>query len=175
MSSGVHFEERAVRGASATPYLEPSFDANGPFLTVDQLVAAIRSGEDKFRLTLNGQPAESSLLSLADDRVIIDRAEHLVAVEGRRVDLRLREFQLLTYLALNANIVQTRPEIFAHVWRDTSIPTNSPRLKERIKSIRGVFEGALGDPKMGAIRTVAGVGYVGMRSLSDRPGYFIHR
>jgi DNA-binding response OmpR family regulator len=49
-------------------------------------------------------------------QVVIDRAAHEVAVDGRRVTLTAKEFALLAYLAVHRGRVFTREVLLARVW-----------------------------------------------------------
>jgi len=97
------------------------------------------------------KPEESDTLTFRD--ITIRPKSHEVFVEGRRIDLTRREFDLLLELVKNRNVVLTRDELLERVWggeaeyqvKTVNVAVN--RLKEKIdpdkskhyiKSVRGV-------------------------------------
>ncbi|QYC37935.1 Response regulator MprA [Nonomuraea coxensis DSM 45129] len=91
----------------------------------------------------------------------IDPATRRVTVNGRRVELTRREFELLEVLALNAGIVLTRQVLLERVWgydfevTDNAVDTFIGYLRRKLE--------ADGEPRM--VHTVRGVGFV----LRDAP------
>ena len=61
------------------------------------------------------EPATEAAVEVGELR--IDRAGRLATLEGRVLDLRPREFDLLHYLAVRAGTVVTRGELLSAVWR----------------------------------------------------------
>jgi DNA-binding response OmpR family regulator len=93
--------------------------------------------------------------------LVLHLAEQLVQVEGERIALRDREFELLRYLALRPNRVFRREELARQVWGEEfqgslrTVDTHVYRLRTRL--------GSFGERH---IQTVRGVGY----RLSVSPG-----
>jgi DNA-binding response OmpR family regulator len=89
-------------------------------------------------------------------RLEIRPAEHAALVDGRALSLTLRELELLTELAQNAERVLTRDELSDRVWRrpyrkgDRSVDVYVGRLRSKL-------ERAL--PGRRYIHTHAGIGY----------------
>lgn len=96
---------------------------------------------------------------LADGQVIeaggirIDKAAHLVSVDGVRIELSYKEFELLSYFAENQGIALSREKILNHVWNydyfgdARTIDTHVKKLRSKI--------GDKGD----YIKTIWGMGY----------------
>ena len=86
----------------------------------------------------------------------IDTARRLVFVDGERVDLTKREFDLLAALAENAGVVLTRQRLLELVWGyDFDVDTNVADVF--ISYLRRKLERD-GVPRV--IHTVRGIGYV---------------
>ena len=91
----------------------------------------------------------------------IDTARRLVFVDGERVDLTKREFDLLAVLAENAGVVLSRQRLLELVWGyDFDVDTNVADVF--ISYLRRKLERD-GLPRV--IHTVRGIGYV----LRDEP------
>ena len=96
---------------------------------------------------------------LNDNRVMefeglkIDLDGRSVSVDGERVDLTPKEYELLTYLAKNKNIALSREQLLNQVWGydfygdDRTVDTHIKMLRNSIKHYRKF------------IVTVRGVGY----------------
>ena len=48
--------------------------------------------------------------------IVMDKAAHLVTVDGERVELSYKEFELLSYFIENQGIALSREKILNHVW-----------------------------------------------------------
>lgn len=88
--------------------------------------------------------------------VEIRPAEYSAFVAGRRVTLSLREFQLLLCLAVRADRVVTREEIYDRVWggpmsrRDRSVDVFVRKVRRKLAAV---------DPGSIYIHTHFGIGY----------------
>lgn len=78
-----------------------------PF-SFDELLARLRA------MTRNAFGLTSSVLRAAD--LMLDTASHQVRRNGRRINLSVREYQLLEYLMYNQGIVLSREKIEDHIW-----------------------------------------------------------
>jgi two-component system OmpR family response regulator len=103
-------------------------------------------------------PAQSRVIRAGD--LSIDTATRDVLVAGREVSLSAREFDLLLYLAINADQVLPRQRILDEVWGYNFFGDEN-NVEVYIRYLRQ----KLGDPDRGRIQTVRGVGYR-LRSLS---------
>ncbi|HVH41927.1 MAG TPA: response regulator transcription factor [Labilithrix sp.] len=83
----------------------------------------------------------------------IELVEHLVHVEGTRLDLTPREYSLLLLLARNAGRVVPRSEILSQVWETVRDP-GSNVIEVNVKNLRDKL-----GPAAPVLETVRGVGY----------------
>ena len=83
----------------------------------------------------------------------IDKMAHMVTVEGERVDLSYKEFELLTYFVENTGIALSREKILNHVWNydyfgdARTIDTHVKKLRSKLGT-KGEY-----------IKTIWGMGY----------------
>ncbi len=137
--------------------------------TVDDRVRGLEKGADDYlikpfelkellarirALARRSYGVKQSILSPGDLR--IDLSARIVTRAGAPIDLTVREFALLEYLALRKGEVTTRPEIEAHIYDD------------RVEALSNVVDSAVyhlrrkidvpGEPSM--IQTRRGFGYV---------------
>ena len=94
---------------------------------------------------------EGTLLSMGG--IAIDKAAHMVTVDGERIDLSYKEFELLTYFVENVGIALSREKILNHVWNydyfgdARTIDTHVKKLRAKIGE-KGEY-----------IKTIWGMGY----------------
>ena len=85
--------------------------------------------------------------------IIIDKAAHIVKIDGQEIDLRFKEFELLTYFVDNKGLALSREKILNNVWNydyfgdARTIDTHVKKLRKK-----------LGD-KGDYIKTIWGMGY----------------
>ena len=85
--------------------------------------------------------------------IIIDKAAHIVKIDGQEIDLSFKEFELLTYFVDNKGLALSREKILNNVWNydyfgdARTIDTHVKKLRKR-----------LGD-KGDYIKTIWGMGY----------------
>ncbi|MDR1264150.1 MAG: response regulator transcription factor [Propionibacteriaceae bacterium] len=120
-----------------------------PFSTAE-LLARIRSALRR-RPRPDG-PADK--LSAAG--VVMDVERHRVTVDGREVQLPLREFSLLELLLRNAGLVLTRQQIIDRVW-GSSYFGDTKTLDVHVRRIRAKIESDPARPRR--LLTVRGLGY----------------
>jgi len=82
--------------------------------------------------------------------------EHEVVVDGRRIELTAREFDVLRYLAERAGRVITRERLLSDVW-GMEFPGGTRTVDVHIAQVRRKLR------RPGVIRTVRGVGYKALR------------
>ena len=85
--------------------------------------------------------------------ITIDYNGRTVAVDGKKVDMSLREYELLTYLLENENIALSREKILNNVW-NYDYYGDSRTIDSHIKKIRHKL-----GKKGKYIKTIRGVGY----------------
>jgi two-component system, OmpR family, response regulator RegX3 len=90
--------------------------------------------------------------SLENGRLVVDRMQHRVTLDGQPVELTAKEFDLLAVLAEEPGRAVPRQELFSRVWDPVWVGTGKT-LDVHVASLRK----KLGDPEL--IETVRGVGY----------------
>ena len=83
----------------------------------------------------------------------IDKAAHLVKIDGENVDLSVKEFELLTYFVTNAGVALSREKILNNVWNYDYFG-DARTIDTHVKKLRGKM-GEKGD----LIKTIWGMGY----------------
>lgn len=83
----------------------------------------------------------------------LDKAEHMVEIDGRSVDLSYKEFELLTYFMENRRIALSREKILNNVWNYDYFG-DARTIDTHVKKLRS----KLGD-KGELIKTIWGMGY----------------
>ncbi|WP_287386643.1 response regulator transcription factor [Lachnospira sp.] len=85
--------------------------------------------------------------------IVIDKAAHIVKIDGEEIDLSFKEFELLTYFVENKGIALSREKILNNVWNydyfgdARTIDTHVKKLRKKM--------GEKGD----YIKTIWGMGY----------------
>lgn len=117
-----------------------------------ELVARIhavlrRSGE-------NNSSDGDDILEVNNVRMDVER--HQVSVDGERVKLALKEFELLEYLLRNAGRVMTRSQLIDRVWGADYVG-DTKTLDVHIKRLRSKIEKDPSNPTQ--LLTIRGLGY----------------
>lgn len=85
--------------------------------------------------------------------ILLDKAAHLVKIDGQEIDLSFKEFELLTYFVTNQGVALSRERILNHVWNYDYFG-DARTIDTHVKKLRS---------KMGAkgeyIKTIWGLGY----------------
>jgi len=87
------------------------------------------------------------------DGIVIDQEGRTVTVDGKPIDLSLREYELLKYLLDNENIALSRDKILNNVW-NYDYYGDSRTIDSHIKKIRHKL-----GKKGKYIETIRGIGY----------------
>ena len=87
------------------------------------------------------------------DGIVIDQEGRTVTVDGKPIDLSLREYELLKYLLDNENIALSRDKILNNVW-NYDYYGDSRTIDSHIKKIRHKL-----GKKGKYIKTIRGIGY----------------
>jgi DNA-binding response OmpR family regulator len=134
--------EDVVRGldAGADDYLAKPFQ-------FDELLARIRA--------LHRRGGAERLEVLRYGTIALDRLHHVVTVDGRRLDLTPKEFQLLEYFMLHPEDVVRRTTLLEKVW-DMHFDPESNVVDVHVGNLRRKLARAAGEPLLGTIR---GVGF----------------
>ena len=85
--------------------------------------------------------------------ISLDKAAHIVTVDGRQLDLSFKEFELLTYFMENQGIALSREKILNNVWNYDYFG-DARTIDTHVKKLRS----KLGD-KGDMIKTIWGMGY----------------
>ena len=112
-----------------------------------ELVARIKA---VLRRTDNRPGDQADTLVLGD--VVVSPRAREVAVAGRQIELRTREFDLLAYLVENTGVVLTRDQLLDRVW-GLDYPGGTRTVDVHIANLRSKLD----RPKL--IKTVRSIGY----------------
>ena len=92
----------------------------------------------------------------SDEIFTIDSATMSCTVEGRNVQLKSKEFQLLSCLYSHRNTIVTKEQLFNEVWGDSFYSDST--LNVHIRRLREKIESDPNEPRF--IKTVWGTGYI---------------
>ena len=85
--------------------------------------------------------------------IFIDKAAHMVKIDGQEIDLSFKEFELLTYFVENQGIALSREKILNNVWNYDYFG-DARTIDTHVKKLRSKL-GAKGN----YIKTIWGMGY----------------
>jgi len=129
----------------------------------DYLVVPLRSAEvvARVRAVLRRTPRWDAHTGFGQPTLLVgdvrlDPESHEVTVEGRRLHLPLREFELLKLLMENVGIVLARTTLITRLWGPLA-PLDSTSLEVHIRRLRSKLEDDPANPRR--IVTVRGIGY----------------
>lgn len=153
---------REVRGYSKVPIImltartDERDELQGFQLGVDEYIAKpfspkILVARVEAILRRTNQMAADEVLSCGG--ITIDRAAHVVTIDGKTVDLSFKEFELLTYFVENKGIALSREKILNSVWNYDYFG-DARTIDTHVKKLRSKL-GEKGD----LIKTVWGMGY----------------
>lgn len=91
------------------------------------------------------------------DNLEIHALSRRVFLDGEEIELRLKEFEVLLYLAQRMGKVVTKKEIYESIWKDNLADTFYNTVAVHVKKVRGKIEKDANNPQF--IETVWGVGY----------------
>lgn len=100
------------------------------------------------------QSSVDQIIDLGD--LVINRGSRLVTIEGRQLDLRPREFDLLAHLAANPGRVYTRDQLLHDVW-GFEYSGDTRTVDVHVRWLRLKIEKNPSKPML--LGTVRGVGY----------------
>ena len=118
-----------------------------------ELVARVRA---VLRRRGGGEPEEAAPAALEAGPVRMDVERHVVTVDGRSVQLPLKEFELLEMLLRNAGRVLTRGQLIDRVWGADYVG-DTKTLDVHVKRLRAKIEPDPAVPQH--LVTVRGLGY----------------
>ena len=85
--------------------------------------------------------------------IVLDKTAHIVKIDGRPIDLSVKEFELLSYFIKNQGVALSRERILNNVWNYDYFG-DARTIDTHVKKLRS----KLGD-KGGYIKTIWGMGY----------------
>jgi two-component system response regulator RegX3 len=94
--------------------------------------------------------------ALETGRIRMDVERHLVTVDGEKIQLTLKEFELLEYFLRNVGRVLTRGQLIDRVWGADYVG-DTKTLDVHVKRLRSKIEADPANPV--ALTTVRGLGY----------------
>ena len=103
-----------------------------------------------------GRYRATTVAPLAIGGLTLDEVGCSVALDGQKVELKMMEFKLLSYLMKNHGRVISKEELFRKVWEDSITGDNT--LNVHIRRLREKLERDPNNPRY--IKTVWGTGYV---------------
>lgn len=115
-----------------------------------RIKALLRRSEGVF------EEKEEDKYSIHIDNMVIDKARHVVKIDGEPIDLSLKEFELLYYLAKNRGIVHPRDLLLEKIW-GYDYEGETRTVDVHVSNLRKKLEK---DNKTSVkIETVRGIGY----------------
>lgn len=120
---------------------------------IARIRAVLRRGGDNTPQT--EEEADDDMV-LREGRVMMDVERHIVAVDGQKVPMPLKEFDLLEYLMRNSGRVLTRGQLIDRVWGADYVG-DTKTLDVHIKRLRSKIERNPSRPEV--LVTVRGLGY----------------
>lgn len=102
-------------------------------------------------LRRTGQAGDSDVIEA--DGIFLDKAAHEVIVDGKPIDLSIKEFELLTYFMENQGIALSREKILNAVWNYDYFG-DARTIDTHVKKLRSKM-GSKGE----LIKTIWGMGY----------------
>ena len=122
-----------------------------PFI-VKELVYRVKAVLKRSASRPSSQHADDDIIAIND--LILDFHNYQILKNQKKLELTLKEYELIKYLAENANRVLTRDDLLDKVW-GYDFFGESRTLDVHIRNLRK----KIGDDNQGIIETVRGVGY----------------
>lgn len=133
-------------GLGADDYIVKSFSPS-------ELVARIKANLAQYkRLTNGNRPNPEIRLGT----ILLNTGTHRVYVEGREVELKNKEYELLLFLMENADIVFSRETLYEKIWGMDAMGDNAT-VSVHINRLREKLEKDPAHPRY--IQTIWGAGY----------------
>ncbi len=108
------------------------------------------------RTDMNSQPTEGEDVKLRCENLFINVGMRIVEMDGQRIELSPKEFDLLVYLASNPGKTYTRMQLLSQVW-GYEFEGFEHTVNSHINRLRSKIEKDMGQPEY--ILTTWGVGY----------------
>ena len=153
---------REIRQKSSVPIImltaktDERDELQGFSLGVDEYIAKPFSPKilvARVEAVLRRSSAISDEQRLNAGAIVVDKAAHIVSIDGKEVDLSYKEFELLTYFMDNRGIALSREVILNHVWNYDYFG-DARTIDTHVKKLRS----KMGD-QGNYIKTIWGMGY----------------
>jgi DNA-binding response OmpR family regulator len=122
-----------------------------PFST-RELIARVRA---MLRRARRAEPAQADAREEIDG-LVLDGAKHRVSLDGREIDMKPKEFDLLAFFMGHAGQVFGREQLLASVW-GYDFAGDSRTVDTHVKTLREKLADSAEHPRW--VETVRGVGY----------------
>ena len=122
-----------------------------PFST-RELIARVRA---MLRRARRAEPAQADARAEVDG-LVLDGARHRVSLDGREIDMKPKEFDLLAFFMGHAGQVFGREQLLASVW-GYDFAGDSRTVDTHVKTLREKLGDSAEHPRW--VETVRGVGY----------------
>lgn len=129
-------------------------DYLGKPFSVHELLARIKALLRRSEGTFEEVPEDKNIIRI--ENIVIDKARHIVEIEGQMIELSLKEFELLYYLAKNRGIVHSRDLLLEKIW-GYDYEGETRTVDVHISNLRRKLEKDDKNPVL--IKTVRGIGY----------------
>lgn len=129
-------------------------DYLGKPFSVHELLARIKALIRRSEGTFEENSENKDILRI--NNIVIDKAGRTVEIDGELVDLSLKEFELLYYLAKNRGIVQPRDLLLEKIW-GYDYEGETRTVDVHVSNLRKKLEQNNQSPV--EIKTVRGIGY----------------
>ena len=150
-AKGAEYDRILGLDLGADDYLSKPF---GMLEMVSRVRAVLRRVERYTHAASNPAPGQPEQPPLTAGDLQMDLTRHLVTVQGQRITLTLKEFELLRTFLQSPGRVFTRDELLNAIW-DTDFLGETRTVDVHIRTLRAKL-GPCGD----YIQTVRGVGYL---------------